>query len=263
MIRQRLNWPIQLTVLAVFGGIRFTWQRPMSVCMGMTLSECLGLAAAIVVLAGLTLALARGIWLVGGSRRAVRSLVLVPIPPALRAAIDRTGVDSALCLSDPEASAFCAGLLWPRIRVTTGLVDRLSPTELDAVLLHEAEHARRRDPLRRIVFRSLADAGFLIPLFAWWAAREHELSELRADRAAIDAVGARPVAAALLALDSPSSTVGRAGFGGVATARVAQLLGDGHIARPPSLPICVLSLTNITILVSLAMCIGQGAITLL
>ncbi|WP_268893425.1 M56 family metallopeptidase [Nocardia terrae] len=231
----------------------------MSVCMGMTLPECLALAAVIVVLAGLTLAVARGLWLARSSRRAVRALVPAPIPRTLRAAIERTGVSSTVCLSDPQASAFCAGLLRPRIRVTTGLVERLSATELDAVLLHEAEHARRRDPLRRLVFRSLADAGFLVPLLAWWAAREHEQSELRADRAAIDVVGVRPIAAALLALDSPVSTTGATSFEGVATARVAQLLGESLAAQPPSLPICVLSFTNLAILVSLVMCIGAVA----
>ncbi|WP_405132980.1 M56 family metallopeptidase [Nocardia sp. NBC_01388] len=260
MTSPRYDWPVHLAILAILGGIRFSWQMPMSVCMGMTLPECLGLASAIVVIAGLTLTTARGLWLARRSRNAVRALSLTPIPPALRGAIDRTGTISTLCLADTTATAFCSGFLRPRIRVTTGLVERLSPTELDAVLLHEAEHARRRDPLRRLVFRSLADAGFLFPLLAWWAAHEQEQSELRADRAAVAAVGARPVAAALLALDTPAHLAGAAGFEGAGAARVAQLLGDDHTPQPPSLPMCLVSLTNVTILVSLAMCVGQDAL---
>jgi Zn-dependent protease with chaperone function len=34
--------------------------------------------------------------------------------------------------------------------VTSGMVASLTAEELDAVLVHEAEHARRRDPLRRL-----------------------------------------------------------------------------------------------------------------
>ena len=45
--------------------------------------------------------------------------------------------------------AWCAGLWRPRIFLSSALVARLSEEDLDAVLAHESNHARRRDNLRR------------------------------------------------------------------------------------------------------------------
>jgi beta-lactamase regulating signal transducer with metallopeptidase domain len=67
------------------------------------------------------------------------------------------------------------------------------------VLVHEAEHARRRDPLRRLAGRAAADVLFWLPLVSWWTSGRLEDAELAADRAAIDRVGRTPLARALRA----------------------------------------------------------------
>jgi beta-lactamase regulating signal transducer with metallopeptidase domain len=67
------------------------------------------------------------------------------------------------------------------------------------VLVHEAEHARRRDPLRRLAGRAAADVLVWLPLVGWWTSRRLEEAELAADRAAIDRVGRTPLAQALRA----------------------------------------------------------------
>jgi Zn-dependent protease with chaperone function len=59
-------------------------------------------------------------------------------------------VDRLVCLAGDDATAFCAGLLRPRVYLTEGVVRVLDPGALDAVLVHESAHARRRDPLRRL-----------------------------------------------------------------------------------------------------------------
>jgi Zn-dependent protease with chaperone function len=230
-------------------------------CLGMTTTDCVLVAVALVAATIVVATLLRAAWLAFHIRAALRTVPLVPSPPELTDVIARTATRDVVCVNTPEATAFCGGLLRPRVYVSTGLVQRLGSDQLRAVLLHEIEHARRRDPLRRLVHRALADVGFVVPLLAWWAARHQRHSELRADRAAITAVGARPVAAAMLAVAAPVASA--AGFGGATEARVAQLLGDTVPRQPPSLPVCLVSLVNLVILVDLAMCVGQALLAAL
>ncbi len=77
--------------------------------------------------------------------------------------------------------AFCAGLLRPRVYVSTGALERLGEAELAAVVAHEAHHAARRDPLRILVARAIGDAYSLGAL----PRREQALAELAADAAVV------------------------------------------------------------------------------
>jgi hypothetical protein len=131
--------------------------------------------------------------------------------------------------------------------------------ELDAVLVHEAEHARRRDPLRRLAGRTAADVLVYLPLVGWWTIHRLEEAELAADRAAIDRVGWTPLARALHAtatVAAPAAVGSR--FEGAGPARVRQLLGEDLPPRRPPLAACLLSVLGLTLAVSLAMCVGQG-----
>jgi hypothetical protein len=107
--------------------------------------------------------------------------------------------------------AFCAGLLHPRVYVSTGAIERLSEDELAAVVEHEAHHARRRDPLRILIARAIGEAYALTAL----PRREQALAELAADAAAARRRGAAPLAAALLAFDAAT----------IAPERVDRLVG--------------------------------------
>ena len=69
----------------------------------------------------------------------------------------------ALLIVSPQPRAFCAGLLRPRVYVSTGAVAILDQEALSAVLAHERHHARRRDPLRLAIGRVLARALFFLP----------------------------------------------------------------------------------------------------
>ena len=51
-------------------------------------------------------------------------------------------------VNDSSPEAFCAGFLRPRVYVSRGAVELLTPDELRAVLQHEHHHWRMRDPLR-------------------------------------------------------------------------------------------------------------------
>lgn len=144
------------------------------------------------------------------SRRFVRTLNVVG-----------SGPDGAVLFEDARPQAFCAGLLRPRIYVSTGTLRALGSDELDAVMAHEAHHARLHDPLRVLIARVLSDALFFLPAVRRLADRYSALAELAADSAAVRARGTQPLASALLAFEAADPAVV-----GIAPERVDHLLGD-------------------------------------
>jgi len=80
--------------------------------------------------------------------------------------------------------AFTAGWLRPRIYLALELADRLSPSELSAVIAHEGAHAARRDPLCLSALRFLGNALFWIPVLRGLARDCADEAEIRADDAA-------------------------------------------------------------------------------
>lgn len=59
---------------------------------------------------------------------------------------------SVVCLHSEHPMAFSAGLLTPKIYLSSGMLDRLSEQQLACVLEHEAQHCRSLDPLMSWVF---------------------------------------------------------------------------------------------------------------
>lgn len=138
---------------------------------------------------------------------------------ALGAAIRGSGVTAHTVrvvrgLANP---AFTAGWWAPRIYVAAEIGDVLSASQLATVLAHEAEHVRRRDPLRLSLLRFLGCTLFWIPAFRRLAADMADEAEIVADDAA---AGERPLvlASAILAM---------------ATWRGPQLGGVSDLRLPP------------------------------
>jgi len=127
--------------------------------------------------------------------------------------------------------AFCAGLLHPAIYVTEGTLRCAGEAELRAVLAHEEHHRRRRDPLRLLLARTIADAFRPLPLFATLAEHQAAVADLMADAAAVTAIGEkRPLAAALARFDEHGA--------GVAPERVDRLVSASRpLAVSAALPI--------------------------
>lgn len=136
------------------------------------------------------------------------------------------GPPRTFVFADDGPNAFCAGLLRPRIFISTGTLATLGHDQLQAVLAHEQHHARSRDPLRLLLARTVRDALFFLPGMNELAERYAALAEVAADGAAVDADGGdrRSLAAALLAFDSAS--VSSPAVVGIAPERVDTLLGD-------------------------------------
>lgn len=154
--------------------------------------------------------------------------------PEFAAAADATGlsgrVDVVAC---DELVALTHGLVRPRVLLSQGAVASLTPAELRAVLAHEANHVRRRDPLRLLV-AEIASAAFVIfPLVREIARKVLVATELAADRAAVESWGRRALAGGLLKFIETPRHLAVPGFALESTndERVAALLRPGDFAH--------------------------------
>jgi len=135
-----------------------------------------------------------------------------------------------------DVQAFCAGLLRPKVYLSSAALSTLDTEQLRAVITHEAHHARHRDPLRIMFARVLGDSLFFLPALKRLGDDYARLAELAADRAAVGASrgDVRPLAGALLAFgEGPGPAVV-----GIAPERIDHLLGQ----RPAwQLPVALLA----------------------
>lgn len=135
-------------------------------------------------------------------------------------------------VESPHPLALTVGWLSPRVLLSTGLLDRLSPPQLDVVIAHERAHAGRRDALALTAARLLALAH-LPPV------RRRILADLAlANEQACDEVAARAcgdrvlvaetiVAAERAMASAPPAPPAALAFGGLGVAgRVESLLED-------------------------------------
>lgn len=159
-----------------------------------------------------------------------------PLPDRLLRLGEGLGITDRLTyLRHPRAMAFCYGFLKPRIAVTAGLLARLDDAQLLAVLAHEQEHLRRRDPLRYLLIDAVAKGAFVVPIASTWRHRKEAEIELAADRAALAVAPRAALAGALLAvLSSPSPAA--AGLAGLSAteARIANLSGRAVLPTAPA-----------------------------
>ncbi|HEX4790930.1 MAG TPA: M56 family metallopeptidase [Actinospica sp.] len=222
-----------------------------------SLASCMASATLLIASVGTISTVLRAAWLGRAAAGAVGSLDRVAVPEPLADAAAAAGIGARLvCVAGTERVAFCAGLLRPRVYVTAALA-AAPRDEVAAVLVHEAEHMRRRDPVRRALSRATAEVYFAAPLLRFCHERGIERSELAADRAAMERVGPGALARALLATQTLPSLGGvPAFFAGVAEARIAQLLGDRVPPRRPSAALVLGSLAGIILAVYVVMCAG-------
>ena len=206
----------------------------------------------VLALGGLSLAVmartvASGIRRMRASRAVVRAIQPVDTR--------KIGTATVNVFDHASALAFCAGLLRPRIYVSTGTIDALDGPELRAVIAHERHHASKRDPLRVFLTGVVSDGLFFAPALQRLAARHAALAEVAADRAAVRAHrdDPSPLASALLALESADPAVV-----GIAPERVDHLLG--HTPRW-DLPLALAgwALTMIVGVAALAIFVGTVA----
>lgn len=95
--------------------------------------------------------------------------------------------DKVIFFEAADYQAFTFGLLRPRIAVSTAAADCLSEREFSALLLHEAHHRAKRDPLKILILDTLKYAFFFIPLLGYLVNRYKIAAEIEADEKTGDA----------------------------------------------------------------------------
>jgi len=193
--------------------------------------------------------------------RALRTLTRVagkPVPPAVLGAAAALGIVGRVdAVGTGEAFAVTYRLIRPRILVSTALAAELTAAEVAAVLAHEREHVRHRDPLRILAVRLLAAFAWYAPAANWLASRTVLRRELAADRASARGAGRGVLAGALLKLASLPACPAAAAAApapdspGALQARVAQLEG-GRPPRPRLTPPRVLGTMGIVAVLAAA-----------
>jgi Zn-dependent protease with chaperone function len=143
--------------------------------------------------------------------------------------------------------AFTVGWLRPRVYVSPEIESALTADELAAVLAHEAEHVRRRDPLRLSLLRFVSHTLFWLPALRRLADDFADEAEIRADDAA---AADRPLvlASAILALaqwGQPRPRIGGIAFDerDLLERRVRRLAGEetqprSHLTRRSVMSAC-------------------------
>jgi beta-lactamase regulating signal transducer with metallopeptidase domain len=196
-------------------------------------------------------------------RRQTRAAA-VEVPDFARAAAERAGLaDRVTVVEDGRPFALTHGMLRPSVLVSMGLLSLLDPAELGAVLAHEREHVRSRDPLQTAMVRVLVGRLFFLPVIGELAERFALGREMAADRRAVSECGRRAVAGALLrvvehprwAAGAPAAAMGSARM---LDARICQLEGG----RPPSCRLGRARLASSVVAVALLLWAAAGSAAL-
>lgn len=165
--------------------------------------------------------------------RELRKLPRVPIPTVLAMTASEAGIKRIACVQAGSPTAFCGGFLRPTVFLSDSAVTELSAAELAAVLHHEADHARRLEPLRRTARAAAGDVLPFLPIVKWWSERRNERCELEADAVAERLAGRTALAGALLVMSAPAGPL--AAFAGQTELRASRLLGVKiETPRPPA-----------------------------
>lgn len=99
------------------------------------------------------------------------------------------GKQELIVVSHPQPIAFTAGFLRPTIVLSTGLLELLDDSELEAVVRHELFHKRSRDPLATFVTLICARALWYIPILKWCHHHYKISREILADHYAMRTMG--------------------------------------------------------------------------
>jgi len=209
-------------------------------------------AVVVVVLAVLGLSVVC-LGLVEASREALSSLRITRAMRSLQCG----RLEDAAVFSDARLRAFCAGLVRPRVYISTGVLEQLDERAVEAVLWHERGHARRRDPLRLATGRVLVRSLFFVPGLRELAHRHELLAELGADETAVNASpgGAAHLARAILGFHD-AAVPGQAGFAD--PERIDHLTGELPSWRLPVL-LWLGGVAVLALLLGLALLAGRAA----
>ncbi|UQZ86340.1 Regulatory protein BlaR1 [Paenibacillus konkukensis] len=99
------------------------------------------------------------------------------------------GHPSITVVRSPAPMAFAAGFWKPQIVLSTGLLELLDPSELEAVIHHETFHRKHGDPLKIFLLSLLASVMWYLPILKSFHQNYKIVREILADNYAIDKLG--------------------------------------------------------------------------
>lgn len=145
-------------------------------------------AAWALVTAWFVVGIGRAIWHLYVLRRNCVEVDPGLIDPVLHETLRRHGANRrvALCTSDQISVPTALGFLKPAIVVPGWVMNELSPTEVNQLLLHELAHLRRRDDWTTLVQQTIKAIFFFHPA-VWWIEKRVALErEIACDDAVVE-----------------------------------------------------------------------------
>lgn len=180
-----------------------TWAAPLGVIGDAAWNLTQGRIAVMLALIWLFGALAMFMRLVWRIRVARRESQGVMIPQERSAGESFVADGVPVNFDDRYSTPAVQGVLRPRISLPSGLDRLLSQQELDAVLLHELAHARRRDNLISLLYEVAVCVLWFHPLVWLAGARMSLYRELSCDESVIENAHGRALVSALAKLAVP------------------------------------------------------------
>lgn len=183
----------------------------------------------------------------------------------LAAAAECAGVPTArILVLDHVGAPHARGALRPTIVLPIQLLERLEMEELAAVLVHENAHLRRRDPLRRVLYRAALVSWWFYPLTWFVLRRLNRATEMACDETVIragfaPATYARAIAGTLEMSGGPRPVLGTAlvrAPGRDIRARLRQLQ---RATREENMPRTTLALAMVIVVIVLAVTFAPPA----
>lgn len=141
---------------------------------------------------------------------------------------DYAGVESAALFKGERCGAFTFGLWRPRIAICGHCAEICTPAELQAMVVHEAHHVARRDPLKFLALDILKYTYFFLPIFWSFAKMYRTVAELEAD---VQVTDRQALGQALLRVTDSRHTLGVAAFASVLGQRIERLVNPNWRLR--------------------------------
>lgn len=162
-------------------------------------------------------------------------------------------------IKDERKFCFTAGVISPKIFVSSTMIEGLTKKEFTALLLHELYHLQNRDPLKILFCRILQKVFFFLPILKQLIVNYEISRELAADSCAVEKAGSSKHLATLFVKTISSKQEDSAfrpsplaaNFDEGLNQRLAKLVGKRTQVGPPILRPLLLSLLIFALLLYL------------
>lgn len=181
------------------------WAAPLGAIGDPVWDMTQGRTAVVLALIWITGALAMLVRLISRLSRERREVQVPADRPDVTFTFQTDGIPVSFDCRHPAPAV--GGVLYPRILLPTGIDRLLNRQELNAVLLHEVAHAKRRDNLIRLLYEVSLCALWFHPLIWLVGMRMALYRELSCDESVIQRAQGQALVRALAKLAAPEETM--------------------------------------------------------